>query len=77
MTDLGPGVDARDAEQIFGRGESGSGPVGYLGMGLSIAAQIVEMHGGEFSLERGRPRGAAFFFLLPKRQIRETQLTLL
>ncbi len=68
VADLGPGVNAKDAEQIFGRGESGSGPVGHLGMGLSIAAQIVELHGGEFSLERERPVGAAFFFLLPKEQ---------
>lgn len=68
VADLGPGVSAADAEQIFGRGERGAGPVGHLGLGLSIAAQIVALHGGEFSLERERPVGAAFFFLLPKEQ---------
>ena len=66
VADLGPGVSPQDAEQIFGRGERGSGPVGHLGLGLAVAAQVVEMHRGEFTLDRQRKVGAAFIFRLPK-----------
>lgn len=69
VADQGPGVSEQDAEQIFGRGQRGSGPVGHLGLGLAVAIGIVEMHGGEFRLERDRPVGAAFTFLLPKEQV--------
>lgn len=65
VADLGPGIRPEDAEQIFGRGERGSGPVGHLGLGLAVAAQIVELHGGTFSLDRTRPVGAAFLVSLP------------
>ena len=66
VSDLGPGIRTEDAEQIFGRGNRGSGPVGHLGLGLAVAAQVVDLHRGEFGLERERPVGAAFFVRLPK-----------
>ena len=66
VADHGPGVGGQDAEQIFGRGGRGSGPVGHLGLGLAVAIAIVEMHGGEFRLEKDRAVGAAFTFALPK-----------
>jgi signal transduction histidine kinase len=72
VEDLGPGVSPQDAEQILGRGQRGSGPVGHLGLGLAIAMQIVEMHGGEFRLDPDRPQGAAFTFRLPKNVASET-----
>ena len=67
VADLGPGIRPEEAEQIFGRGERGSGPVGHLGLGLAVAAQIVELHEGKFELDRERTQGAAFLVRLPKR----------
>ncbi len=66
VSDLGPGIRAEDAEQIFGRGARGSGPVGHLGLGLAVAAQVVNLHGGEFGLDRERSVGATFYVRLPK-----------
>ncbi len=66
VEDLGPGVKPEDAHQIFARGERGAAPTGHLGLGLAVVAQIVELHGGDFGLEPGRARGAAFYVRLPR-----------
>jgi K+-sensing histidine kinase KdpD len=69
VSDQGPGVPAANRETIFdpfvrggGNRRSRSG----RGLGLFIARQIVEAHGGRIWLEPGR-KGATFMILLPKR----------
>jgi signal transduction histidine kinase len=70
VADSGPGIPARDRERIFekfygapdGRGQSG------LGLGLYLARELVELHGGRIWVE-GSDRGQAgstFRFALPK-----------
>jgi signal transduction histidine kinase len=42
---------------------------GGLGLGLYVARQIVEAHGGEISLVPDRPRGAQFVIRLPRSHV--------
>ena len=71
FSDNGPGI-AEDIEEMvfeprFSLGE------GALGMGLTIARDLVEMHGGLISVVRdGRRRGAALRIQLPRRRSRAT-----
>ncbi len=65
VSDRGPGISRDEAQRIFKRGERGTGPVGHLGLGLAVAAQIVELHQGQFLVDSDRSVGAAFTFRLP------------
>lgn len=72
VTDEGPGIAAADAERIFDRfyraDSSRARSSGGVGLGLSIAASIVEAHGGDIRLDAGRDNGAAFIVSLARRQ---------
>jgi signal transduction histidine kinase len=63
IRDNGPGIEeglrARIFEPFFTTKEEGSG------LGLSIAARIVEEHGGRLSLEPEKGQGAEFSLILP------------
>ncbi|HEX2682219.1 MAG TPA: HAMP domain-containing sensor histidine kinase [Candidatus Dormibacteraeota bacterium] len=62
VTDQGPGMPAGfDAKNFVGRPNGESGP----GLGLPIARQIVEMHGGRIWFESATGQGSAFHFSLP------------
>ncbi|HYC88031.1 MAG TPA: ATP-binding protein [Thermoanaerobaculia bacterium] len=68
--DNGEGIDAELLPYIFDRfrqGESGaSRKFGGLGLGLSIARNLVELHGGTLTAaSAGRGQGAEFTVLLP------------
>ena len=67
MADDGPGVPPDRAEEIFGmfaRLETEPGVPG-SGIGLAIAARVLERHGGRIWVE-GRPGGGSVFrFSLP------------
>jgi two-component system, OmpR family, sensor kinase len=73
--DDGPGIDPTVATSIFqpffradpSRARSSGG----VGLGLAIAASIVESHGGSISAEPGH--GATFVVTLPKDRPRSTQ----
>jgi signal transduction histidine kinase len=69
VRDHGPGVPARERERIFGRFEhvDGGAPHSGLGLGLYVAREIVEAHGGRLSVNSPPGGGAAFEIHLPKR----------
>ncbi|MBM9475881.1 sensor histidine kinase [Nakamurella flavida] len=66
VQDSGPGLDARQAEQVFAPGWStntGAGPAGDRGLGLALVAQAVARLGGRVWAEAGP--GARFVVRLP------------
>jgi len=70
VTDTGPGIPAEDLLHIFDRfyrgDKSRSRKSGGTGLGLTIARQLVEAHGGRIWAENVGPgRGAAFHVVLP------------
>src|SRR5262249_5541360 len=71
FSDNGPGIRidiaGRVFEPLFSRKEGGRG------MGLTIARQLVQAHGGRISaIIDGRRKGAAFQILLPRKRSRAT-----
>jgi signal transduction histidine kinase len=65
IDDSGPGVDPSDAESIFLPGITKR--PGGIGMGLTIAAEIVSEHNGRLALiQPGRLGGASFSFDVPQ-----------
>jgi len=69
VADRGPGIAPEDAERIFDRfyraDSSRARASGGVGLGLSIAASIVEAHGGRIELDTGPGGGATFGVILP------------
>jgi signal transduction histidine kinase len=73
VADNGAGIDPRFLPHIFERfrqEDSRYGrELGGLGLGLAIARQIVEMHGGTITAESAGPgRGSTFRVILPRLQ---------
>lgn len=66
--DQGPGISKQDQDKIFSRFKRAipASEVSGLGLGLYIAKQIVEAHGGLINVESELGVGSRFFFLLPK-----------
>ncbi len=71
VADQGPGIPLDSLEEIFeprvrlARRRIGGRPKG-AGLGLSIARQIAEAHGGRIWAESGPDQGAAFNVVLPR-----------
>jgi signal transduction histidine kinase len=70
VTDSGVGIDPKVLPFIFDRFRQGEDAArreyGGLGLGLSIARQLVEAHGGEImAASSGRGQGSTFTVLLP------------
>ena len=67
VRDEGIGISPEDQARIFERFERGSAGMNYrgLGLGLWIAGQIVEGHGGRISVESTAGSGATFQVELP------------
>lgn len=68
VSDSGPGVPDAEKEKIFQRfhrSEKARSDRGHFGLGLSIAAEIVELHGGKLWVEDAPMGGAAFIMELP------------
>ena len=70
VEDDGEGIDPAMLERIFEpfeRGGRESVPRGGLGVGLTLARQLAEAHGGTLSAySRGQGRGARFMLRLPR-----------
>jgi len=69
VTDTGAGISPEDLPYIFERfwrGEkSRSRAGGGSGLGLTIARQLVQMHGGTIRVESTPDAGSKFHFTLP------------
>lgn len=67
VQDFGPGIPAKDLSHIFEKyyRVEGSGRIPGTGMGLAIARDIVEAHGGEIWADSVQGSGSQFFFTLP------------
>ena len=67
VTDTGSGIPKMYQTRVFERffrvpGQRGGG----VGLGLAIAKEIVQAHGGTIRLESREDRGTTFFFTLPR-----------
>ncbi len=69
VRDTGSGIAARDLPYVFERfyraDKSRSRATGGAGLGLAIAKQLVEAHGGRIEVESEVGRGTQFTFTLP------------
>jgi two-component system, OmpR family, sensor histidine kinase BaeS len=69
VADNGPGIAAEDLSFLFERfyraDQARLSINGGRGLGLSIAKQIVELHGGEVNVESEEGKGSSFYILLP------------
>jgi PAS domain S-box-containing protein len=68
VSDRGIGIAAEDLVRIFHQFERvlGHRTIGGLGMGLYIARQIVQAHGGCIDVESTRGEGSRFYVRLPR-----------
>ena len=68
ITDNGPGIPDEDQAHVFEKFYvvRNSHGISRLGLGLYIAQEIVELHGGRIWLESQLGKGSTFYFQLPK-----------
>ena len=81
VTDTGRGIAPEFLPHVFDRFRQADGRItrehGGLGLGLSIARHVVEMHGGTITAESaGEGRGATFRFRLPLLRTRDADFGL-
>lgn len=72
VQDTGIGIPPEDQQKIFEKFEQGSlpspqGSMGSTGLGLTIAREIVELHGGKIWVESKQGEGSRFVFIIPRR----------
>lgn len=69
ITDKGPGIPPKDLERIFDRfyrvDKDRSSKSGGRGLGLAIAKQIIEAHGGTICVKSKLGKGSSFEFTIP------------
>ncbi|WRH65076.1 MAG: SpoIIE family protein phosphatase [Planktothrix sp. GU0601_MAG3] len=69
ISDTGIGIEANKLDRIFESFEQGEGSTareyGGTGLGLTITKQLVELHGGEMTVESEVGIGSRFTFTLP------------
>ncbi len=66
VADSGPGIQSEDLARVFDRffrgGPSRARATGGVGLGLTIAKQLVEVHGGTIHVESIIPKGGQVRF---------------
>lgn len=65
VRDTGAGLPAEEVEAVFERGHRSPDSPG-LGLGLAIARDIVQAHGGRLVVEHTGPGGTSFLMRLPR-----------
>lgn len=69
VTDTGPGISREQQEMIFQRfhqtDSSERRPAGGVGIGLSLARELAELHGGAVTVDSELGHGATFTLFLP------------
>lgn len=66
VIDNGVGIDPRFHEKVFGLFEQLQADKSGTGIGLALVKRIVELHGGEITVEsEGTGKGSTFLFTLP------------
>ena len=65
ISDTGYGIDEKDIPHIFKRFYKNTDSQSGLGLGLAIAARIVELHGSQLSVDSVLHKGTTFQFSLP------------
>jgi two-component system, NtrC family, sensor histidine kinase KinB len=70
VRDSGRGIPAEAVEVIFDKfvqvKQSSDATPGSVGLGLAIAKEVVEAHGGKIWVESSVGRGSTFFFTIPR-----------
>lgn len=69
VSDGGPGIPLEERDQLFTpfyRGSQGRRFTEGMGLGLSIAKDLVTAHGGRIAFRPGEPHGSVFSLILPK-----------
>ncbi|MFA5118465.1 MAG: ATP-binding protein [Candidatus Omnitrophota bacterium] len=69
VKDNGIGIEEQNLKKVFDKfyqiGEKSTADVGGTGIGLAVAKEIVELHGGKIRVESKRGEGTVFTFTLP------------
>ena len=68
VADSGPGILAEEQEKIFQpyyRGDTGHRIKQGMGLGLTIAKELVTAHGGQIQVESVRGKGSEFLVMIP------------
>ena len=68
VADTGPGIDPADQQAIFERyrqGEKTSASSPGTGIGLALARELAELHGGDIGVESQTGKGACFTLKIP------------
>ncbi|MGH7867415.1 MAG: sensor histidine kinase [Candidatus Dormibacteraceae bacterium] len=69
VSDEGPGIEASEAERVFERWQRGAtATASGLGLGLYLVRKIVDLHGGQVTLDSTPGDGSTFTILLGAQQ---------
>jgi signal transduction histidine kinase len=78
VTDTGPGMDSEVMDHIFDPFWQADGTVtrahSGVGLGLSIARQLLQMMGGRIEVQSKVDVGTTFYIILPFHSVKETRL---
>ncbi len=65
LTDYGKGIAPDELPHVFERFYKGAGNRKGIGLGLAIAKELIERHGGEVGVRSVPGEGRTFWFTLP------------